>query len=424
MKRRLLAVLGSLVTSAGLALGQGVDSTLTSGDKAAPAAAPASAPTGAALAAPHWDGGHGHDWAPGGGDNCGPRCWFGGEYLLWWCKDAPLGVPLATVATPGVATGGKVLGAIGTPGTVILSPDHLDLGTFSGFRVTGGCWLDDDATMGVEVNGFWLPHQSASFGVASPPGGTTVFVPFLNAAHVPPVESALPFGAIGATSGSIDVRDRLELWGAEANLLLGLANEEDFTLAALAGFRYLDLRETLDIDLLGVGTGFTTFSNDHFRCRNSFYGGNLGLRGETCMNGFFVNVTAECALGDVTETVTATGFATLTTAAGSVTVPGGFFVQNSNAGVFRINRFAVVPEVRTQVGYNVSDNLRVYVGYDFLYLSDCLRPGDQIDHAINFTQQAAPIGGGHLVGPAAPLPLLSHSDFWAQGVNFGVTLRF
>jgi hypothetical protein len=365
----------------------------------------------------------------GGGSCCcqgkpNPCAWLTGEYLLWRVKDAPLGVPVATVATPGVATGGRPLGALGTPGTVVLSPSRLDLGTFSGFRLTGGLWLDADDIVGVEANAFWLPNETARFSASSGPGGTLIFVPFLNEALAPPAERAFPFGADGATNGSITVRDRLEMWGAEANLLVNLASANTYSLIGLGGFRYLDLRETLNIDLLGNGPGFSTFSDDQFRTRNQFYGGQLGLRGEVRMGWFFANLTGQVALGDMVESVTTSGFATQTTAAGRVTVPGGFFVQTSNAGRFNTNRFVAVPEVRAQVGVDVTNHIRVHVGYDFLYVSDVLRPGNQIDRRINFSQQAAPVGGGGLVGPALPAPLLGHNNFWAQGLTVGVTIQF
>jgi hypothetical protein len=62
----------------------------------------------------------------------------------------------------------------------------------------------------------------------------------------------------------------------------------------------------------------------------------------------------------------------------------------------------------------------VSTGYTFIYFSQVARPGDQIDRNLNLTQ----LGGAPLVG--APLPQFPwvKTDFWAQGVNFGATMRF
>ena len=84
----------------------------------------------------------------------------------------------------------------------------------------------------------------------------------------------------------------------------------------------------------------------------------------------------------------------------------------------------MVPEVKVQVGYDVTNNIRVFAGYDFLYVSDVVRPGNQIDPRVNFSQQAAPVGGGALVGPALPAAQFNHTDFWAHGVNVGLQFRY
>ena len=52
--------------------------------------------------------------------------------------------------------------------------------------------------------------------------------------------------------------------------------------------------------------------------------------------------------------------------------------------------------------YDVTQHVRGVVGYDFLYMSNVLRPGAQIDRNINPTQNFVLGGtGGLLVGPPA-----------------------
>ena len=57
-----------------------------------------------------------------------------------------------------------------------------------------------------------------------------------------------------------------------------------------------------------------------------------------------------------------------------------------------------------------------------LPLEIVVRPGNQIDRNIN-TSQNAFYGTGILTGPASPAPLFNRTDFWAQGVNFGLQFR-
>ena len=99
---------------------------------------------------------------------------------------------------------------------------------------------------------------------------------------------------------------------------------------------------------------------------------------------------------------------------------------SGNIGSFSQDRFSVVPQVGIRVGYNITPNLRVYVGYDFLYWSSVLRPGDQIDRGLN--ELAIPNFGSQPGTPAGdprrPMVPFRDSDFWAQGVNFGLEFRY
>jgi hypothetical protein len=67
--------------------------------------------------------------------------------------------------------------------------------------------------------------------------------------------------------------------------------------------------------------------------------------------------------------------------------------------------------------------VRLTFGYQFLYWSRVARPGEQIDRVINPTQIPV-FGGNQLLGPARPEPLFTTTDFWAQGLNLGLEVRF
>ena len=94
------------------------------------------------------------------------------------------------------------------------------------------------------------------------------------------------------------------------------------------------------------------------------------------------------------------------------------------------NRFAVVPEVGLKVGYRLTSWASVFAGYTFLYASNVLRPGGQIDRNVNATQAMAfqipqsPPPTLALVGPAQPAVRLRESSFWAQGLDAGVSFLY
>jgi hypothetical protein len=108
------------------------------------------------------------------------------------------------------------------------------------------------------------------------------------------------------------------------------------------------------------------------------------------------------------------------------TFPGGLFAQPSNIGKRSGDRFAVLPSLELKVGYAINQRTRVVVGYDLLYWDEVVRPGDQINHRVNLSQNAVldPTGLGRLVGPAQPAPLFNRSDLWAQGISVGLEFRY
>ena len=67
-------------------------------------------------------------------------------------------------------------------------------------------------------------------------------------------------------------------------------------------------------------------------------------------------------------------------AGGLLALPG------ANIGRYTQSKFAVVPEAGVKIGYHLTPNLRLAVGYNFLYLSSVLRPGDQIDTGLDVTR--------------------------------------
>ena len=104
-------------------------------------------------------------------------------------------------------------------------------------------------------------------------------------------------------------------------------------------------------------------------------------------------------------------------------VRGGFFTQPTNIGSRQSDEFSIMPEVQAKLSWHVIPQLRAFAAYNFLYWSDVARPGGQIDRGLNLSQSPE-FGGGVLVGPARPAPLLNSTDFWAHGLSFGLELQF
>jgi hypothetical protein len=358
---------------------------------------------------------------------CGPpgRIWASGEYLLWWIKNASL-PPLVT-ASP--ASSGGILGM---PGTTVLFGGTQESQPFSGGRFDIGFWLDSCQTIGLDTEFFFLGSRGPSFinGAAGTPGSTFIARPFFDV--LTGTENAEAVAAPGILSGTVTANLRSSLWGIEENALCNLCCGCCYRIDLLAGFRYLQFNEDLDVRedlavLPGVpGIGGTRIAlGDDFNTRNEFYGGQIGAFAEFRKGNLFLDILGKVALGDDHEIVDIHGV-TVFTPPGGLPTPrtGGLLALPTNSGRFHRDEFAVLPEASVNVGYQVTDHMRAFVGYTFLYLSNVVRPGDQVDLGINATQLPTASGPGTLVGPARPTFAFRDTDFWAQGINFGLEFRY
>jgi Putative beta barrel porin-7 (BBP7) len=293
-------------------------------------------------------------------------------------------------------------------------------------------------------------HGHDASGGTQPPSGSTSGSsnsPQNQASSSPQIQpSSNPFrpdpigGTVVATfSGVTQAKLSSFLQGAEVDGVFGGTHGNWYRTDLLAGFRWLELNETLGISQFDSATISTTglsgqpndvtsmtldvslSREERFRTENNFYGGQLGGRVEFNRDRFFVNLLGKVGLGVMHEEVAISG-ETVTAGALSLTQRSGvtqnlslagtapsWLVQPTNAGVYSRDRFAVVPEATVRVGYQMTTNLRASLGYTFLYCSEVVRPGDQIDVAQ---------------GPGHPTFAFHGTDFWAQGLDLQLEFRY
>ena len=199
-------------------------------------------------------------------------------------------------------------------------------------------------------------------------------------------------------------------------------------LFGLAGLRYLDLSETfaLNCDIQGVSgpyAGQSGVVHDRFETRNYFSGANFGLRARHLSGPLSVEISGRVALGlnHEVENV-AGGFYSYNFTAPYASGPEGVFAQPANEGRTSSDRFAMVPELQLKIGYALSSRLRATLGYDFLYFSNVLRAGDQLNRELPKGQtfnQADPT-----ISSTSPVRLFKTTDFFTHGVSLGLEFVF
>jgi hypothetical protein len=150
--------------------------------------------------------------------------------------------------------------------------------------------------------------------------------------------------------------------------------------------------------------------------KNQFIGAQIGVKAEKQFGQFDGAAVAKVALGDNYQTVSINGTGLITGTGFAVPAgltPGGIFSQATNIGQQTRNAFAVVPEVQLQAGYRMQNGVRFFVGYNFLYVSNVVRPGDQIDTTLNLTGNPA-LAPGTLTGATRPAPMFNSSSLWPR----------
>lgn len=365
-------------------------------------------------------------------DNTAPtnRTWVTADYLLWWIRDSDL-PPLVTTGTP-VAGDPFLTGSLGRPDTVILFGGSIDNEERSGGRFAVGRWFDDDHAFGLEGRFFFLGERAvgASFDSSQFPVITAPVFDVLQGR-----ERSVLVAFPGFQTGGGEIALTSSLWGLEANGRTELLRGPAGSLGLIGGFRYADLDENLriatQVTILPTSPLFPVLrassAASAFDARTQFYGGQIGAAGEYDWRSLFFRFRGQVALGSNHQSVTINAATVATTPDGvTALIPGagGPLALQSIIGRYQRDRFAVMPEVGVQVGVRFRDRVRMYFGYDFLYWSNVVRPGDQIDRAANISQIPPPFGAGVLVGPAAPVHTFSDTGFWAQGLSWGMELRW
>jgi len=366
--------------------------------------------------------------------------WWEADYLLWWTK----GMEIPPLVTAGAT------GALGAEDTQILYGNERILDDArSGFRVGLGSWLDCGRCYGLEGDYWLLGEATDHFRAASDAQGSpSLFRPFFNinprdadGDFDPPArEDAEIVSTPGLLAGAVLVDSFSELQGAGIRIRRRLCCESSCAaccdecgcqhavaassrLDLLVGYRFVQLHEGLAVreDLTSLMTAPDEGEFDivdDFRATNSFHGGDLGVAWRRRCGPWLVDVLGKLAVGGVEQTVTIAGQTVISeSAADDGTYVGGLLAQRTNIGVHRRNVFAVVPELGVSVGYQLAPCLAAKIGYNFLYWSRVVRPGDQIDLDVN--PDLLPPEEG-LEGALRPRFEFRDTDFWAQGIRVGL----
>lgn len=366
---------------------------------------------------------------------CSPPRGFWGraEVLYWWVQgmSTPALATTSPVGTP-QADAGVLPGA-----TVLFGNQAINGQGRPGARFTLGYWFDPYETIGVESTTILLQQAHASYNSGASAGNPILARPFLNAATGAQDADLIAFPNL--VTGQIGVASTTKVFGTEVNFRRMIDVKQNRRTDLLLGWRFFRFDEGLEentfstsINPVGTVPVGTTFNiHDTFGTQNMFNGGNFGLRTEWFFNDrWSLDILAKAALGAMRETVTIQGNTVITEPnTAPVTFNGGILAQprtltnvgpGGNIGTYTRTRLAGIPELNVNAHYQLTRLWRVNVGYSLLYVTNAVRPGNQIDTTLD-PNRFPPAGT-----PVSQHPVFTFQEtaVWMMGVNVGVECRF
>lgn len=353
---------------------------------------------------------------------CGnPACpnervgWLNFEYL-YWATQGPAAPPLVTSGSPLLAPGLSGLpGGLGSQ--TLLGGDRVLNMMRSGFRITGGAFIDNAGEWAVSHQLLVLPSRSERV-VGGSDGTNVVAVPQAVPTPLGPVTFPLYVGYPGLAFGTVASSVQTSLFGGDTNLRRVFQSGDSFRLDLLGGYRFLHLGDSIatSFDTVATGTaaipglppglpGTRLMGEDSVRTRNDFHGAEFGFSAMGRQGQFTLELQASLAMGvtvsNLDQSHTRSVFAPLGLLPG-LPPPGVPLTQLANHNTS--DYFAVVPEVGIKVGWQPVQHFRLTVGYDFLYWSRVRRAEE--------------------VYALSPVLRGGTTDFWAQGLTLGAEFRY
>jgi hypothetical protein len=410
-----------------------------------------------------------------------PRWWAEGEYLLWFTKGQPVRFPLLTTSAPSDA---GLLGNAST--TVLVGGTPLGYNAINGLRIGTGFFGDADRRFGFEIYGFILERASniQTFGSLSYASGIPTFArPFIDATSG--TQNTVVLSGPDFGPAQVVVGTNTQTWGISPEGVLNLFRSEPgsrlvWSLDLTAGYRYIYEKEELWIYSRSaldqtaalpqfqagpfgtvtalpavVGAAQGTFGGeyiqgpamvtiqDRFTAINQFNGFSIGFKSDARYGMFTCDSFAKIAIGDMHERVNIVGggyftdstgisgsnanvlgAAALGVGGGSGAAVGGVLANAGNIGTHVQDKFTYIPEVGLNFGIALTKGLTGYIGGNFLYFPNIVRPGNLVDPYISSAAIPFSSNYGAAGAPRGSSFQMVESDHWIGGLTCGLILKY
>jgi hypothetical protein len=356
------------------------------------------------------------------------RVWISADYLLGFIRSTGV-PPLVTTAPQGTAQ--LVAGTMTNASTTVLFGGASAGGDLrSGFQIGAGGWLDAERTFGIDVGISVLDRQNDSFSANSPKGNPILARPFLDTSTGTQTTQLVAFP--GLAGGALAASAHTDyFYSANVDFKEVILDRNGWRIESILGYRFLRFDDGVAVDsnIVSPGSGLVAagtqvLTSDRFTAHNTFHGVDIGIGADYRNESLWVGLVAKLGVGNVNRSIGIAGTTdVIVPGAAPVLSNGGLLALSSNSGVHTSHDWEVAPEIAVNIGWDITENVRVRVGYSFLYLTDVARAADQISLHINSNLFPAPTPAAGAT-PNDPAFGLRKSDIWMQAINVGFEVRF
>jgi len=345
----------------------------------------------------------------------GPMFWAGADALFWRVKGglvSPLVVGVYTSANPPLPADPRMAFPV--------SDDRINGDVQSGFRLRAGMWLDKPHGTGVEVTFTDFLHESdRNYFV----GNSNVILarPFVDVVQRSPALFQLS-NPTGGVQGIAAVATTFDSDGFELNMLRrgpAMIGEE---MHWILGLRYWSLEESLAVETAAQTSALRLSAFDSFATRNRFFGPQVGGNWHWDRGRLSIDLSAKLAVGAIWEESSIDGGSTAMSPSGArLDRSGGLLALRSNIGDDDRTKLAVMRDTSLSLGYCIADNVQLRLGYDFMWVSNVIRPGQQIDLGVNPSYLPfSPTPSG----TPRPWHKFDGEIFYMHGFSLGLAVQF
>jgi len=341
----------------------------------------------------------------------------------------------ALVSTSPAGTPQSLAGVLPGATTLYGGNDEAFTNSISGIRVRVGIWSAVRPNFGAEGEYFGFNEQTENFERTST-GSPILARPFYN--NITGLQDSELVAFPGLLSGRIrvDATSRLDAAAVRFRHILCCSTKESCSpwdcgpipaqsrIDGTLGWRFAQLDESIhvieDLTSLSPNNPGSFLIQDNFRTFNQFNGVEFGVQW-TARRGFWtLDTLMRTSVGINRQWLEIQGNTRIPR--DGTPLAGGLLAQpGRNIGVIDRNEFGVLPEFGATLGYQLTERLKLNVGYTGIFWASVLRPGDQIDTTVNTNLLAPAIPTETYLGPGFTV---RETNYWVQGFTAGVEYRW